>query len=195
MGRLFKGQCGKYCGMRRVVALAAWVFLVWGVVTWTFTLEQVVFGVAFAAAVAVALTPLGEVKGPWWFIRPRRVVAAIRLLLESSRRVLMANLRLSARIWNPRLPLASGMVIVPTQEHTDGGLTAVGLISSLIVDNQITDIDRGHGLLQYHAVSVPEGDREQARDSVNGPIERLLEPLMTHDGRPARDDRRLDGDR
>lgn len=172
--------------MRRVVALAAWVFLGWGVLTWTFTLEQMLFGVGFSIAVAIALAPLGEVKGPWWFAHPARIWAAIRLLLESARRVLMANLRLSARIWNPRLPLSSGMVIVPTRERTDGGIAAVGLISSLIVDNQITDVDRGHHLLQYHAVSVPEGDREHARDAVNGPIERLLEPLVGQTGRKGR---------
>jgi multicomponent Na+:H+ antiporter subunit E len=87
------------------------------------------------------------------------------------------------------------MVIVPTEERTDGGLAAVGLISSLIVDNQITDIDRGHHLLQYHAVSVPEGDRQDARAAVNGPIERLLEPLIRPAGGLGRSDRQSDGGR
>jgi multicomponent Na+:H+ antiporter subunit E len=167
--------------MRRLVALAAWIFLAWGVLTWTFTLEQMLFGVGFAFVVAAALMPLGELRGPWWLAHPRRLAAIIWLLLQAARRVLMANLRLSARIWNPHLPLSSGMLIVPTEARTDGGLAAVGLITSLIVDNQITDLDRGHHLLQYHAVSVPEGDREEARDAVNGPVERLIEPLV---GRP-----------
>jgi multicomponent Na+:H+ antiporter subunit E len=79
--------------------------------------------------------------------------------------------------------------------RTDGGLAAVGLITSLIVDNQITDVDRGHDLLQYHAVSVPEGDREQARDAVNGPVERLLEPLIEPAAGPAPADRQSDGGR
>ena len=179
--RLPQAGKGKYRCMRRVVALAAWVFLAWGVLTWTFTLEQMIFGVGFSLAVAVALAPLGEATGPWWLVHPRRLPAAVWLLLQAGRRVLMANLRLSARIWNPRLPLASGMLILPTAERTDGGLTAVGLITSLIVDNQLTDIDRGHNLLQYHAVAVPEGDRNKAREAVNGPVERLLEPLSARE--------------
>jgi multicomponent Na+:H+ antiporter subunit E len=69
------------------------------------------------------------------------------------------------------------MVIVPTDARTDGGLAAVGLISSLIVDNQIVDVDRGRHLLQYHAVTVPEGGRRAAREAINGPVERMLEPL------------------
>jgi multicomponent Na+:H+ antiporter subunit E len=185
---------GKYRFMRRVVALAAWSFLAWGVLTWTFTLEQMLFGLGFSIAVALCLSPLGEVGGPWLLLHPRRVLAVVRLLLESARRILLANVRLAARIWNPRLPLASGMIIVPTEERTDGGLAAVGLITSLIVDNQITDVDRGHHLMQYHAVSVPEGDREQAREKINGPIERLLEPMATParnkvSGRPNREGR------
>jgi multicomponent Na+:H+ antiporter subunit E len=163
--------------VRRVGPLAAWAFLAWGVLTWTFTLEQMLFGLGFSLAVAIGLASIGTVRGPWWFLHPVRVAATIRLLLEAARQVLMANLRLAARIWNPRRPLSSGMVIVPTAERSDAGLTAVGLISSLIVDNQITDLDRGHHLLQYHAVAVPEGEREAARDAINGPVERLLQPL------------------
>lgn len=169
--------------MRRVIALAAWGFLAWGLLTWTFTLEQMLFGAVIAVAVAACLAPLGEVRGPWWILHPRRLLGLVRLALGSAWRILVANVNLAARVWNPRLPLSSGMVIVPTQERSDGALAAVGLISSLIVDNQITDLDRARHLLQYHAVSVPQGGREQARETINGPIERLLEPL-TEPSRP-----------
>lgn len=163
--------------MIRVVALAAWAYLVWVLLTWTLTLEQLVIGAVFAVLVAVALYPLGDVPGPWWLLHPRRAVAIVRLLLEAAGRVLVANVKLAARIWSPRRPLQSGMVIVPTRERSDGGLAAVGIITSLIVDNQITDVDRRHHLLQYHAVAVPPPEREQARQAINGPVEDLLRPL------------------
>jgi multicomponent Na+:H+ antiporter subunit E len=47
------------------------------------------------------------------------------------------------------------MVIVPTSQRSAGGLTAVGLVTSLIVDNQLVDLDRDGAQLQYHAVEVP----------------------------------------
>lgn len=149
----------------------------WGVVTWTFTLEQMLFGIGFAFAVAICLVHMGEVKGPWWFLHPMRLLACVRLLVEAAGRVLVANVKLAARVWNPHRPLSSGMVIVPTKERTDGGLAAVGLISSLIVDNQITDVDRARHVLQYHAVAVPDRDPEAARAAINGPIEKMLAPL------------------
>jgi multicomponent Na+:H+ antiporter subunit E len=161
----------------RVTGLFCWAFGVWVLLTWTFTLEQVLFGVAVSLAVALALAPLGNVAGPWRLLRPRALAGSARLLIAAAGQVFLANLRLSRRIWDPRRPLSSGMVITPTRERTDWGLTAVGLISSLIVDNQIVDLDRRAHELQYHAVAVPEGGPEQVREQVNGPVEDLLTPF------------------
>lgn len=160
-----------------VIALFTWCFLTWVVLTWTLTVEQIAFGAALALVAAVVLAPLGPAYGPWWFFTPRRFLAALRLAAETAGRVVMANVRLSARIWSPRRPLSSGMIVVATHERSDGGLTAVGLISSLVVDNQIVDLDRRARHLQYHAVAVPEGSRRAARNQVNGPVEDLLQPL------------------
>lgn len=163
--------------LARLIGLWCWGYLVWALLTWTRTVEQILFGAFIAAVVAVALAPLGEVAGPWRLLRPRALAGGAWLLLAAARRVLLANLRLSRRIWDPRRPLASGMVITPTRERTDGGLAAVGVISSLIVDNQITDLDARAHELQYHAVAVPRGGPEEARAEINGPVEDLLKPF------------------
>ena len=161
----------------RLVGLFCWAFAVWVLLTWTLTAEQLIFGAVVAAMVALALTPLGNVAGPWRLLRPRAFAGGIWLVIAAAGRVLVANLRLSRRIWDPRRPLSSGMVITPTRERPDWGLTAVGLISSLIVDNQLVDLDRRAHELQYHAVAVPEGGPEHVREQVNGPIEDLLKPF------------------
>jgi multicomponent Na+:H+ antiporter subunit E len=171
---------------RRIVALFCWAYLVWVLLTWTLTLEMQLFGAGFALAVAVALAPLGEVAGPWTLLYPRRLAGGIRLLVAAAGRIVLANLRLSRLIWHPRLrhadgPLRTGMVIVPTVYESAGQLTAVGVISSLIVDNQMTDLDRSRAELQYHAVVVPEGGPDRAREQINGPVERWLAPF----GKPA----------
>ena len=48
----------------RLIGLWCWAYLVWALLTWTLTVEQVLFGAAIALAVAVALAPVGEVAGP-----------------------------------------------------------------------------------------------------------------------------------
>ena len=161
----------------RVFALFCWAMLVWVLLTWTRTAEHLLAGAAVAAAVAVALAPLGEVAGPWRLLRPRALAGGARLLVTAAGRVFLANLRLACRIWDPRRPLASGMVITPTRERQDWGLAAVGVISSLIVDNQLVDLDARARELQYHAVAVPDGDAWQAREQINGPVEDLLRPF------------------
>ena len=161
----------------RLIALWCWAYLVWVLLTWALTVEQLLFGAAVSLIVAVALAPLGEVAGPWRLLKPRALAGGARLLVATAGRSLLANLRLSRRIWDPRRPLASGMVITPTWERQDWGLAAVGVISSLIVDNQLADLDARARELQYHAVAVPDGDGEQAREQINGPVEELLEPF------------------
>jgi multicomponent Na+:H+ antiporter subunit E len=161
----------------RLAGLWCWCYLVWVLLTWTLTIEQQVYGVCIAAAVALALVPLGGVAGPWRLLRPRALAGGAWLLLSAAWRILLANLELSRRIWDPRRPLASGMVITPTRQRTDWGLAATGVISSLIVDNQITDLDAHAHELQYHAVEVPGGGEDTAYHQINRPVEDLLEPF------------------
>jgi multicomponent Na+:H+ antiporter subunit E len=163
--------------MRRVVALFFWTFGVWMLLTWTSMTETLLFGVGVAAVVAVALAPLGDVVRPWLVLQPRRLAALARLALVAAGRIVAANLRLSRRIWAPSRPLRSGMVVAATRESSLGGLTAVGLLTSVIVDNQLVDVDRFGHRLQYHAVAVPEGGPERVRDAINGPVERLVARL------------------
>jgi multicomponent Na+:H+ antiporter subunit E len=184
--------------MGRVAGLWCWAYLVWVLLTWTLTVEMQLFGAGIALAVAVALAPLGEVAGPWQLLRPRRLAGAVLLVGSAAGRIVLANLRLARLIWHPRLrqpdgplrgagfrrnPLRSGMVIVPTRYESAGMLAAVGLITSLIVDNQIIDLDRERHELQYHAVVVPEGGQQEAVAEINGPVEQRLVPFTGREPR------------
>lgn len=164
--------------MPRFAALACWAYLVWLLLTWTRTLEQQVAGLVAAIGIALAMAPLGDVPAPWRLLEPPRLAAVVRLIISASGRIVLANIDLARRIWAPSRPLSSGMVIVPTRLRTDGGLAATGLITSLIVDNQIVDLDRQWRVLQYHAVAVPHGNRKHPEDDINAPVEELLGPIV-----------------
>jgi multicomponent Na+:H+ antiporter subunit E len=164
--------------MNRYVALFGWAYLIWVLLTWTLTLEQQLVGVGVALLVAAAMWPLGQVPGPWRLLEPRRLLGLLRLLGEGLWRVVGANVSLARRIWAPSRPLSSGMVIVPTAQRTDAGLAVTGSITSLVVDNQIVDLDRKRHELAYHAVRVPHGNRQHPEDDINAPIERLLPPIL-----------------
>jgi multicomponent Na+:H+ antiporter subunit E len=161
----------------RLLALTLWGYAAWALLTWTATVEYVVAGVVVAAVCAVALAPLGPVAPPCALLRPRRLAVLPVLLAQTCWHVLLANVSLARRIWSPRRPLASGMVVVPTGARSDAGLATVGILTSLVVDNQVLDVDRDRHELLYHCVEVPpktEGARYRA---VNGTVEHRLEQL------------------
>ena len=163
--------------MSNLARLWLWGMAVWLLLTWTVQPEQIICGAIIALCAAALMAGLGPVAAPWRLLDPRVLWAAARLLLASCGRIVRANISLARRIWTPSLPLRSGMVIVPTDMQTEGGVGGLGLITSLIVDNQIVDLDTEHDLLQFHAVDVGTGSREDRREVITGPTERLLAPL------------------
>jgi multicomponent Na+:H+ antiporter subunit E len=159
-------------------SLFLWGYSAWLLLTWTVQAEQLVCGALVSAAMTAILLPLMDgVVRPWALLHPRRAAGAVRLVLACLARIALANLRLARRIWSPRRPVEPGMVIVPTKLSTEAGLAGVGLLSSLIVDNQLVDLNRGEHLLQYHAVSVPPPGSDRA-EIVTGGTERLVGPML-----------------
>jgi multicomponent Na+:H+ antiporter subunit E len=155
---------------RRVLPLWCWSILIWTVLTWTATVEQVAVGIVVSLVVAMACAPLGSVAGPWALLRPRRIPALLALAAAVAVRVAAANWHLARTIWSRR-PIPSGMVVVRTSARTDGELATVGLLTSLIVNSQLVDLDRRRHELQYHLIEVPTQDRRALRQRVNGPVE------------------------
>jgi multicomponent Na+:H+ antiporter subunit E len=163
--------------LRRWFALFCWAYLVWVILTWTRTTEQMVVGAVLAAVAAVACAAMGPVAAPWSLLQPRRLAIVARLSGWAAIEVVRANLSLSRRIWSPSRPLRPGMVIVPTEMRSDWGLTAVGLVTSLIVDNQIVDVDCARHELQYHGVWITSAEAQENRRRMSGPVEDYLGPL------------------
>jgi multicomponent Na+:H+ antiporter subunit E len=171
-------------GLTSWLAVSAWAYAVWLLLTWTLTAEQLLFGLGIAVLTGIALAPLVPAAvAPWQLLEPRRLAALLRLLVTCAWSVLRANVALSVRIWRPSRPLRSGMVVVPTECTGDGGLAAVGIITSLVVDNQVVEVDQRRRLMRYHCIEVPDGTPVERREHINGPVERRLRPLL----RPAPD--------
>ncbi|MFD7160445.1 Na+/H+ antiporter subunit E [Kribbella sp. NPDC059898] len=110
---------------------------------------------------------------------PRWFTAILRLTGATVLQVVRANLVLARRIWTPSLPLATGIVAVPTRFGDEGRVGAVGIVSSLIVDNQIVDIDLSRRELAYHCIVVPPAGKRY--DAINGPLERRIAALTGSD--------------
>ncbi len=163
--------------VRRWVALFILGYATWIVLSWTKTAEQLLVGAVLAAIVATACAPLGSVAAPWSVLAPKRLLALLTTALWALGQIVRANLSLSRRIWSPSRPLRPGMVIVPTDMQRDGEYAAVGLVTSLIVDNQLVDLDRRRQELLYHTVWVDSDDPGENRKHINGPVEARIKKI------------------
>jgi len=161
--------------MGRLFSLASWCMAAWVLLTWTATVEVIAVGAGISLLCAWALLWAGPVPGPWVLLHPRRLLPLARLVGSMLLRVVAANVGMARRIWTRGHRLRTGMVVVPTRMRRDGDLAAVGLLSSLVVDNQIVDLDRSSAELMYHCVDVPPEDDRY--DAVNGPVEGLVEKV------------------
>ncbi len=160
---------------RDYLSLALWAGVAWVLLTWTASVEQAVYGVVVSVAVALILWPLGPPARPWRLLRPRRLVRLGALAGTSAARIVWANLVLARRVWSPSRPIRTGMLVVPTTVRSDGAVTVIGLLGSIIVDHQLVDLEPGR--LHYHAVWVASEDPIEARERINGRLERLLQPF------------------
>jgi multicomponent Na+:H+ antiporter subunit E len=158
----------------RYAGAVLWCYLVWNLLTWTASAENMGIGFGVAMLVALAVASAGEVVPPWRLLDPRRWWGLVRLVGVVAWGVARENVKLAYRIWAPARPIRSGMVTAPTLARTDGELATVGLTTSLIVDNQIIDLDRSTHRLQFHGVALPERGDDNARSAINGPVERPL---------------------
>ncbi|HKC29258.1 MAG TPA: Na+/H+ antiporter subunit E [Jatrophihabitans sp.] len=160
---------GQY--LHRAIAIGTWAYVVWLLITWTATAEQLIFGGTLALLCGLTLAPLGAAVAPWQLLAPRRLYWIVRLIGYAVVNIVRANVSLARRIWSPSLPIHSGMVVVWSTARTDGEIAATAVITSLIVDNQFVDLDRAKHLMQYHAVEVPDDDPAQ---HINAPVEDLI---------------------
>jgi multicomponent Na+:H+ antiporter subunit E len=135
----------------------------------------VLYGAVASVLAAVVISPLGAAARPWLLLDVRRLGRLVALAATSLVRIVRANVGLALRVWSPSLPLRSGMLVFATKMKSDGAVTAVALVSSVIVDNQLVDLEDGR--VQYHAIWVDSTDPEEAYEAINGPLERLLQPL------------------
>jgi multicomponent Na+:H+ antiporter subunit E len=157
---------------QRWVALLGWCFAAWLLLSGTTTRDSLLAGLVVAGLVAAALAPLGTVVGPWTLVSPARIGPQLKLAGRVLVGITTANLDLVRRTWAlPRPDVTPGMVSIPTRARTDAELTAVGTLTSLVVDNQFVDVDRSTDELLFHCMAVPTGGPEARRKEISAAVE------------------------
>jgi multicomponent Na+:H+ antiporter subunit E len=161
--------------IRRRLHIGAWALLTWLLLTWTTSVQQLAAGVVVSVLAGWALAPVAPIAAPWSVLVPSRAWRVLAIALDCAVRIVQANVVLARRIWDPKLPIRTGMLVFPTPLRSEGAVGAVGILSSLVVDNQLVDLETGH--LQYHAIWAEPSDPAHAHRRVMGRLEPLVHGL------------------
>jgi multicomponent Na+:H+ antiporter subunit E len=154
-------------------------YLTWLVLTFSFNLMDLLWGLAISLVVARLSYRLVAFDLPAWLLQPRRWLYFAELLWAFTREIIIQNVTLSLRVLRPSLPIRPGIVAVPTRVRGEINLTLVGSLMSLTPDTVTIDIDQARGLIYVHWIDVRTTDPEQARQLISADLEdRLMRWLL-----------------
>jgi multicomponent Na+:H+ antiporter subunit E len=159
---------------RHFLAVMIISFLTWIVLTGSFNPVELLWGFVVSAAVARFSYRFVAFDLPRWVVHPRRWLYFLDLLFDFARQLIVQNITLSLRVFNPRLPIRPGIVAVPTKLHGDVNLTILGSLMTLTPDTVAIDIDQQKGLIYVHWIDVQTTEPEQARQMISADLEERI---------------------
>ena len=149
-------------------------YLTWIVLTGSFGLINLLWGVAASLVVARFAYRLVAFNLPRWVTSPRRWLAFFSLMFELARQLVVQNISLSIRVLRPDLPIRPGIVAVPTRLRSDIELTLLGSLITLTPDTVVVDIDQKNGLIYVHWIDVQASAPEEVRRRISASFEEKI---------------------
>ncbi|CAN5801582.1 hypothetical protein BH24ACT3_BH24ACT3_07440 [soil metagenome] len=137
--------------------LVGWLVVIWVALWGSVTVTNVLGGLA-AAAVLLAVFPVGTHAAPAYAVRP---VAAARFVAHFTTKLLEANLILAWEIVTPRNRINEGIVAVPMASCSDGIVTLAANAIGLTPGTITIEVDAEPTVLYVHVLHLH--DLEQTR--------------------------------
>ena len=163
--------------MSRRIVLFIFAFLIWILLSWKVTYQDLLVGVFVSAFVAFMIGDM-FVQRPHVFSHPERyfwfMVYVPVLLWEC----IKANVDVAYRVTHPRRPINPGIVKVKTSLRSDTGLTFLANSITLTPGTLSVDINQEKGCLYIHWIDVKSKDIEAASERIVKRFERILEKVF-----------------
>jgi multicomponent Na+:H+ antiporter subunit E len=115
------------------------------------------------AIVVIVLTSLGWPAPPQvvWRRLPRALVAAVRYLWIVMRNVIGGGLVVARILLDPRLPIKSGIIAIPTGFASEFGVALGAHATTLAPGELVVEIDE-HGVMYTHVLDATQSDVDVA---------------------------------
>lgn len=102
----------------------------------------------------------------------RRVIAAGKLLLLFSYKLVLANYDVAKIILSPRLHIEPGIIAVPTKLRTDWEVTLLANLISLTPGTLSMDFSENGRTIYVHSIHVP--DKDEAIKEIHNSFEKAI---------------------
>jgi multicomponent Na+:H+ antiporter subunit E len=160
----------------KAVLLSALLLLaVWLLLTYPFSVEELIVG--SIAALVIALIPTGahtvmqDIR-----VSPRAVLAGLSFVFVFLAALVRANLDVAFRVLQPSLPISPGIVRIRTSLRTP--LARTLLASAITLTPGTITVESRDDIFYIHWISVVGDDVEDATQRIVGKFERYLEVFL-----------------
>ena len=149
-------------------------YLIWVLLTWRFTAQELIAGAFVSAAVAFTTSSFFIHESAFWLLRPQRFLALAAYFPVFLSELVKANLDVAGRCFGGCRDVNPGIIKVPVGLKSDYGQAMLANSITLTPGTITLDIAEQAGQTWYyiHWIDVKEMDREKAGERIKGRLEK-----------------------
>ena len=163
--------------MKSRIVLFILGFLVWVLITFSFSVGYLVVGI-IASALASFLVGHLFTSRPHFFANPARYLWFFYYVPVFIWECLRANIDVAYRVIHPACPIEPGIVKVKTSLKSEAGLTFLANSITLTPGTLTVDLDRKEGALYVHWIKVGTKDTKGATRQIAYRFEKILRRIF-----------------
>ena len=162
--------------MRKVILFII-ALIVWILLTWALSAQELILGILVSILVAFMIGDL-FIQRPRYAAQIKRYLWFLYYLPIFLWECFKANVDVAFRVGHPDLPIHPGIVKVKTSLKSETGLTFLANSITLTPGTLSVDVDQENGFLYVHWIDVKDKDIERATRLVAERFERILKRIF-----------------
>ena len=156
-----------------VISTLCLCFVVWVLLTWSFTAQEMIAGAVVSLAAALFASKFFIHENAFWLFNPMKLGALIVYVFIFLRELVKANMDVARRVFGGCKDVNPGIVKVPVDLKGDYAQAMLANSITLTPGTITMDIAEQDGKTWYyiHWIDVAEADREKAGKLIKGSLE------------------------
>lgn len=157
-----------------VLATFILCMVVWVLITWSFTVQELAAGILVSIATALFSSRFFVHGDSYRFFNPAKIFSLLGYSVTFFVELVKANLDMAKRVYGGCKAVNPGIVKVPTEMKSDYGLALLSDSITLTPGTITMDVaeEDGKNFLYVHWIDVTAESGEQAGEAIKGALEK-----------------------